>query len=107
MFALAGVALFGAALIVAPWPTLLGLSAVYLLSRVRALLGDRERMPSAAIYHPDAPNLFESFEEYESWYLKRGPMSNVQRPMSDVQRPTPKALKKVSQGGRVSCATPG
>jgi CDP-diacylglycerol--serine O-phosphatidyltransferase len=31
LFALAGVALFGAALIVAPWRTLLGLSAVYLL----------------------------------------------------------------------------
>ena len=28
--------------------TAVGLSAVYLLSRVRALLGDRERMPSAA-----------------------------------------------------------
>jgi CDP-diacylglycerol--serine O-phosphatidyltransferase len=31
MFALAGVALFGAALIVAPWPTLLVLASVYLL----------------------------------------------------------------------------
>ena len=31
MFALAGVALFGAALILTPWRTLLGLSAVYLL----------------------------------------------------------------------------
>ena len=31
LFALAGVALFGAALIVAPWPTLLVLACVYLL----------------------------------------------------------------------------
>ena len=31
LFALAGVALFGAALIVAPWPTLLVLAALYLL----------------------------------------------------------------------------
>ena len=31
LFALAGVALFGAALIVAPWPTLLALAGVYLL----------------------------------------------------------------------------
>jgi CDP-diacylglycerol--serine O-phosphatidyltransferase len=31
LFALAGVALFGAALIVAPWPTLLALAALYLL----------------------------------------------------------------------------
>jgi CDP-diacylglycerol---serine O-phosphatidyltransferase len=31
LFALAGIALFGAALIVAPWPTLLALSALYLL----------------------------------------------------------------------------
>ncbi|HWU93141.1 MAG TPA: CDP-alcohol phosphatidyltransferase family protein [Sphingomicrobium sp.] len=31
MFALAGIALFGAALIVAPWPTLLGLAILYLL----------------------------------------------------------------------------
>ena len=31
MFALAGIALFGAALIVAPWPTLLALAVVYLL----------------------------------------------------------------------------
>jgi CDP-diacylglycerol---serine O-phosphatidyltransferase len=31
LFALAGVALFGAALIVAPWPTLLALSAAYLV----------------------------------------------------------------------------
>jgi len=31
LFALAGIALFGAALIVAPWPTLLALATVYLM----------------------------------------------------------------------------
>jgi len=30
-----------------------------------------ETMPSVAIYHPDAPMLFESFEAYERWYSKR------------------------------------
>lgn len=38
LFALAGVALFGAALIVAPWPTLLALSGVYLLMIPVAML---------------------------------------------------------------------
>jgi len=37
LFALAGIALFGAALIVAPWPTLLALAAVYLLMIPAAL----------------------------------------------------------------------
>jgi len=30
-----------------------------------------ETMPSVAIYHPDAAELFESFEAYRSWYLNR------------------------------------
>jgi magnesium chelatase subunit H len=29
-----------------------------------------ERMPSVAIYHPNAPHLFESFDKYQSWYAK-------------------------------------
>jgi magnesium chelatase subunit H len=41
-----------------------------------------ETLPSVAIYHPDASSLFQSFEEYKSWYGKRGPKSNVQSPMS-------------------------
>ncbi|HET6670305.1 MAG TPA: cobaltochelatase subunit CobN, partial [Pyrinomonadaceae bacterium] len=28
-------------------------------------------MPSVAIYHPDAPALFETFAAYRKWYLKR------------------------------------
>lgn len=30
-----------------------------------------ERMPAVAIYHPDAPKLFESFEAYASWSERR------------------------------------
>jgi magnesium chelatase subunit H len=30
-----------------------------------------ESMPAVAIYHPDAPSLFESFAEYETWYVSR------------------------------------
>ena len=29
-----------------------------------------ESMPAVAIYHPDAPALFESFASYETWYKK-------------------------------------
>jgi magnesium chelatase subunit H len=31
-----------------------------------------ETMPALAIYHPDAPQLFESFEDYRRWYELRG-----------------------------------
>ncbi|HET6889884.1 MAG TPA: cobaltochelatase subunit CobN [Pyrinomonadaceae bacterium] len=40
-------------------------------SLVRIRISPPERMPSAAIYHPDSPRLFESFEAYQKWYLKR------------------------------------
>jgi magnesium chelatase subunit H len=30
-----------------------------------------ERMPAVAIYHPDAPALFESFATYRKWYARR------------------------------------
>ena len=33
-----------------------------------------EEIPSVAIYHPDAPRLFQSFDEYQAWYTA-GPMS--------------------------------
>ena len=39
-----------------------------------------ESMPSVAIYHPDAPSLFESFEGYQAWHLKRGSKSKAQSP---------------------------
>ncbi len=37
-----------------------------------------EALPSAAIYHPDAPKLFETFEEYRKWYLRPSPKSKLQ-----------------------------
>ncbi|MBV9211603.1 MAG: cobaltochelatase subunit CobN [Acidobacteria bacterium] len=40
------------------------------LSAVRA--EPPETLPSVAIYHPDAPALFESYEGYRKWYEKRG-----------------------------------
>lgn len=43
-----------------------------------------ERMPSVAIYHPDAPKLFETFAEYQTWYEARtSPKSKVQSPKSE------------------------
>ncbi|HYJ89581.1 MAG TPA: cobaltochelatase subunit CobN [Pyrinomonadaceae bacterium] len=36
-----------------------------------------EHMPSVAIYHPDATQLFESFSEYRKWYTNRSPKSEV------------------------------
>ncbi|MGI8837793.1 MAG: cobaltochelatase subunit CobN [Pyrinomonadaceae bacterium] len=38
-----------------------------------------EHMPSVAIYHPDAPGLFETFEAYQNWYLT-SPKSEDQSP---------------------------
>jgi len=32
-----------------------------------------ERVPSVAIYHPDAPKLFETFAEYRKWYASKRP----------------------------------
>ena len=49
-----------------------------------------EEIPSVAIYHPDAPGLFQTFEEYESWYVGR-PTSNVQSPMSMQQTLNPES----------------
>jgi len=36
-----------------------------------------EAVPSVAIYHPDAPSLFETFEDYEAWYLDTGSKNKV------------------------------
>jgi magnesium chelatase subunit H len=59
--------------------------------RLNALeISPPETMPSVAIYHPDAPALFESFEAYERWY-RRSPKSNVQSPKSKPRRLDPKS----------------
>jgi len=39
------------------------------LQRLR--IGPPESLPSLAIYHPDAPQLFESLAVYQKWYLRQ------------------------------------
>jgi magnesium chelatase subunit H len=46
-----------------------------------------EAMPSVAIYHPDAPSLFESFAAYEKWYSKRSFKFQVSGSKSKEQKP--------------------
>jgi magnesium chelatase subunit H len=43
-----------------------------------------ERMPSVAIYHPGAPQLFETFAAYQAWY-GTSPRPKVQGPKSEEQ----------------------
>lgn len=50
------------------------------LKKIRITRPRRE--PSAAIYHPDASKLFESFAEYEKWYREKSPKSKVESPKS-------------------------
>lgn len=40
------------------------------LKRRKIRITEPENMPSVAIYHPNAPALFESFEDYGSWYKR-------------------------------------
>jgi magnesium chelatase subunit H len=60
-----------------------------------------EAMPSVAIYHPDAPALFESFAAYEQWYSKRRFKFQVSSFKSKDQRPktNPKVLDPKSTIG--------
>lgn len=46
-----------------------------------------EHLPSVAIYHPDAPELFETFAAYQSWYLTKSPNSKFQIPKTEDQNP--------------------
>ncbi len=41
-----------------------------------------DHMPSVAIYHPDATKLFETFVDYQKWYMGKSPKSKVQSPKS-------------------------
>ena len=61
-----------------PSPTNIRLMILYALKhyggvpRLRAVkLKPPQSQPAVAIYHPDAKKLFESFEEYRDWYVKR------------------------------------
>ncbi|PWT95808.1 MAG: hypothetical protein C5B55_00810, partial [Blastocatellia bacterium] len=38
------------------------------LQTIKVRIPQPEKMPSVAIYHPDSPNLFESFAAYRQWY---------------------------------------
>lgn len=52
------------------------------LQKAKIKISPPDRMPSVAVYHPDSPNLFESFAAYRTWYLARSPKSKVQNPKS-------------------------
>ena len=52
------------------------------LKELKLKVSPPETMPSAAIYHPDAPGLFESFDAYRKWYTTKSPRSKVQLPKS-------------------------
>lgn len=52
------------------------------LKKLKISVAAPESMPAVAIYHPDAPELFETFEDYRKWYAKRIPKSKVQSPKS-------------------------
>ena len=36
----------------------------------RVKLSEPQQVPSVAVYHPDAPKLFESFADYQKWYRR-------------------------------------
>jgi magnesium chelatase subunit H len=70
-------------------PTPNNIKSMILLALKEYAAGDRldaidipapEALPSVAIYHPDAPGLFESFEAYEQWYATRSPKYKDQSP---------------------------
>jgi magnesium chelatase subunit H len=73
-------------------PTPLNIKSMVLLAIKEYVPGDDlrtlkvpapEAVPSVAIYHPEAPALFESFDEYYKWYSRRRAESKVQRPNSN------------------------
>ncbi len=52
------------------------------LKKARIKVAPPEHLPSLAVYHPDAPKLFETFADYRKWYATRRPKSKVQSPKS-------------------------
>ena len=72
-------------------PTPLNIESMILLAlksysgdeRLRSIdIPQPESVASVAIYHPDAAALFESFDEYQSWYGRDRSKSKVQSPES-------------------------
>jgi magnesium chelatase subunit H len=45
-----------------------------------------QQVPSVAIYHPDAPKLFETFEEYQKWYETKRSRDEGKRPPDERKR---------------------
>ena len=75
------------------------------LKKARIKVPAPERLPGVAIYHPDAPKLFETFPNYQKWYASRRPKSRVQRPTSNVpgaktKDQRPKAKGRGSESAR-------
>jgi magnesium chelatase subunit H len=56
------------------------------LRRLKLKVPQPESMPSVAVYHPDAPQLFQSFDDYEKWYLARA-KSKARRSGKSVLHP--------------------
>jgi magnesium chelatase subunit H len=54
------------------------------LRKVSINIPQPERMPSVAIYHGDAPSLFQSFEAYKKWYVPRAKKINLFGRASDA-----------------------
>jgi len=52
------------------------------LTKAKIKIPPPQHMPSVALYHPDASQLFESFAEYRRWYTTRTPKTKDQRPKS-------------------------
>ena len=40
------------------------------LKNKKLRVAEPESMPSVAVYHPEAPELFESFDDYQKWYKR-------------------------------------
>ena len=53
------------------------------LTKAKIKVAPPERMPSVAIYHPEAPRLFETFADYEKWYAGQRLKSKVQSRKSE------------------------
>ena len=65
------------------------------LTKAEITIPAPEHLPSVAIYHPDAPRLFETFEAYRNWYLTKSSRSKVQSPKSKSKEQSPTSKSKV------------
>jgi magnesium chelatase subunit H len=47
------------------------------LKRAEIKVALPESLPAVAIYHPDAPSLFETYDDYEGWYARRAGLAGT------------------------------